>query len=511
MSYPLEEWWRIASREARHSRLMTFNNSLENACKQHHGTVYMSLNDLVLNPDNSVKQEFKDINPVNLHLLWEPLIVLWADKLELLEIGLARSALVDMQRSASAYNSRKIQEVGDQVFSVGPRLRLIMDYLDGQAVESNEKPITPLPVDISAADLTRGNEVAPTVNIIKTSHPTKIVESDKERIVGAWRRSGDTSEGSRGHTRSNSGSGSGSGSRSRSDSYGLEYRSNGGSRIASNDSTVPGSPNEYGRRTSSDSRQRDDRFGSTTRKTYADSYNLNAVSSGSNGGDGSGSGGGSGGRYQGGSSAHPQTSHREGSRSEGATSASAGRLDGVPSAHLAADNSSDSLSDVPYLKGQSQQYQYQYRAPPPLVTDGDANDDSNRGNSAESRTGYGLSRQGRHGEGETDKYRLHRKQSRGQNEERPKETRQPPPPPQLLRDPDRDRDRDRDRKILTSPRQQTLSDRFQSLSSPRQHIEDDYEDERNPPQRLRQPFEGRHPQGDRNNPQRREKERYNRR
>ena len=461
----------------------------------------MSLNDQVLNPDTSVKQEFKDINPVNLHLLWEPLIVLWADKLGPLDIGLQRSALVDMQRSASAYNTRKIAEVGDQVFSVGPRLKLIMDYLDGQAIESNEKPATPLLVETHAADIVGVLDAAPAVSSINISHPSKVVESDEEKSVGAWRRSGDTSEGSRGHTQSNSASGSGS--RSRSDSYSLEYRSNGSSRITSSDNTVPGSPNEYGRRTSGDSRQRDDRTGNTSRKTYADSYNLNAASSGSN------SNGGSGGRYQSGSGAYPQTGHREGFRSEG-PGTSAGRSDGLPSAHRTADSSTDSLDEVPYLKRQSQQYQYQYRAPPPLVTDGDrdANDNSNRDRSNESNRGHGSSRQGRHrdGEGETDKHRLHHKQSRGQNEDRPMEIRQPPPP-QQLRDPDRDRNK------LTSPRQQTLSDRFQSLSSPRQHTDDDYDDERNPPQRLRQPFEGRQPQGDRSNsnPHRREKERNNRR
>jgi hypothetical protein len=100
--------------------------------------IFISLNDAILDENNGVKPLFKDINPVNLHLLWEPLIVLWAEKLSSLNIGISPHMLVDMKRSASAYVSRKAQEVGDQVFAIGPRLRIIMDYLQEQSDMAKE-------------------------------------------------------------------------------------------------------------------------------------------------------------------------------------------------------------------------------------------------------------------------------------------------------------------------------------------------------------------------------------
>ena len=83
----------------------------------------------------TVKKEFLDINPVNLHLLWEPLVLLWADILTPFNIGISRNKLQNMQKTAAMYHIRKIAEVGDKVFEIGPRLRIIMDYLDNQTRE----------------------------------------------------------------------------------------------------------------------------------------------------------------------------------------------------------------------------------------------------------------------------------------------------------------------------------------------------------------------------------------
>ena len=107
------------------------------------------MNDSILNGDNTVRSTFKDINPVNLHLLWEPLILLWADKLSTLNLGISSKMLVDMRKSASAYNTRKIQEVGDRVFAIGPNLQLIMDYLDNQALLFNEVSEAPISIEKS--------------------------------------------------------------------------------------------------------------------------------------------------------------------------------------------------------------------------------------------------------------------------------------------------------------------------------------------------------------------------
>lgn len=107
------------------------------------------MNDSILNGDNTVRSTFKDINPVNLHLLWEPLILLWADKLSTLNLGISSKMLVDMRKSASAYNTRKIQEVGDRVFAIGPNLQHIMDYLDNQALLFNEVSEAPIAIEKS--------------------------------------------------------------------------------------------------------------------------------------------------------------------------------------------------------------------------------------------------------------------------------------------------------------------------------------------------------------------------
>lgn len=99
---------------------------------------YISFNDLLTNPDKTVKQEYIDLNPVNLHLLWEPLILLFAKYLDRLDLGVSPNMLTDMQQSASAYNAKKVIEVGDKTFSVGPKMQLIMDYLNEKERYYNE-------------------------------------------------------------------------------------------------------------------------------------------------------------------------------------------------------------------------------------------------------------------------------------------------------------------------------------------------------------------------------------
>ena len=166
--------------------MISFNNALELACENHADVKYISVNDSILNGDNTVRSTFKDINPVNLHLLWEPLILLWADKLSTLNLGISSKMLVDMRKSASAYNTRKIQEVGDRVFAIGPNLQLIMDYLDNQALLFNEVSEAPIAIE-------KSNSIDSGL-----SSPLSPLKTRRERVLEVsyndWRRQSSNSD-----------------------------------------------------------------------------------------------------------------------------------------------------------------------------------------------------------------------------------------------------------------------------------------------------------------------------
>jgi hypothetical protein len=195
-----------------------FNNALEVACAKHANVKYISVNSSILNGDNTVRSTFKDINPVNLHLLWEPLILLWAEELSSLGLGISSKMLVDMHKSASAYNIRKIQELGDRVFAIGPNLQLIMDYLDSQALLFNE--VCEAPIVTEKATSTTDSGLASPASATKTRR-----EKVQEITYSDWRRQPSNSNSTENTT--NSGSSSSSSSSSQ-DNY------SGGSRSGSN-------------------------------------------------------------------------------------------------------------------------------------------------------------------------------------------------------------------------------------------------------------------------------------
>lgn len=180
---------------------MLFNNALEVACAKHANVKYISVNSSILNGDNTVRSTFKDINPVNLHLLWEPLIMLWAEELSPLGLGISSKMLVDMHKSASAYNIRKIQELGDRVFAIGPNLQLIMDYLDSQALLFNEVCEAPI-VPEKAVSTTDSGLTSP-ASATKTRR-----EKVQEITYSDWRRQSSNSNSSSTDNKTSSGSSS---------------------------------------------------------------------------------------------------------------------------------------------------------------------------------------------------------------------------------------------------------------------------------------------------------------
>lgn len=182
---------------------MLFNNALEVACAKHANVKYISVNSSILNGDNTVRSTFKDINPVNLHLLWEPLILLWAEELSSLGLGISSKMLVDMHKSASAYNIRKIQELGDRVFAIGPNLQLIMDYLDSQALLFNE--VCEAPVVAEKAVSTTDSGLTSPASATKTRR-----EKVQEITYSDWRRQSSTSNGNSNSTDNTTNSGSSS-------------------------------------------------------------------------------------------------------------------------------------------------------------------------------------------------------------------------------------------------------------------------------------------------------------
>lgn len=218
ITYSPEDWWTISCRSARHSRLVLFNNALEVACAKYANVKYISVNSSILNADNTVRSTFKDINPVNLHLLWEPLILLWAEELSSLGLGISSKMLVDMHKSASAYNIRKIQELGDRVFAIGPNLQLIMDYLDSQALLFNE--VCEAPIVTEKATSTTDSGLASPASATKTRR-----EKVQEIAYSDWRRQPSNSNSNNSSTENTINSGSSSSSSQ--DNYSGSSRSGG--------------------------------------------------------------------------------------------------------------------------------------------------------------------------------------------------------------------------------------------------------------------------------------------
>jgi hypothetical protein len=129
----METWWEITNFRSRSHRLQLFNDSLRDACALTEGKVtFLSINDKLLHSDGTVRKEFIDLSPYNVHLLWEPLISLWAVELAKWDIGLDPSLLTDTTSSGKLYEQTKSKEIQDKNygnFIVGPRLKDLLFFL----------------------------------------------------------------------------------------------------------------------------------------------------------------------------------------------------------------------------------------------------------------------------------------------------------------------------------------------------------------------------------------------
>ena len=148
-----ETWWEATNFKSRSARLQLFNDSLRASCERSEGRVtFLSINDKLLSPeDNTVRKEFVDLSPYNVHLLWEPLIALWAEELEKWDMGLNPSLLTDTKLSGKLYGSKKAKEIEDNhygSFDVGPRLKDLFYFLLEKSLELEPTKATALSAEM---------------------------------------------------------------------------------------------------------------------------------------------------------------------------------------------------------------------------------------------------------------------------------------------------------------------------------------------------------------------------
>lgn len=96
------------TRAFRAKLLADFNSALEKECKAR-GVIFLSINDQILDETGEVKPMFRDISIYNIHLLWEPTIVLWTKVLA--PYGISDENLTELTESWSKYEEYKTNEL----------------------------------------------------------------------------------------------------------------------------------------------------------------------------------------------------------------------------------------------------------------------------------------------------------------------------------------------------------------------------------------------------------------
>lgn len=90
----------------RHDVLTRFNAALERECQQQGGVTFLSINHHLMDDNGVVHDRYRDISKVNIHLLWEPIIRLWAET-PLSQYGINMAAVGDLERSWQKYKDYK--------------------------------------------------------------------------------------------------------------------------------------------------------------------------------------------------------------------------------------------------------------------------------------------------------------------------------------------------------------------------------------------------------------------
>jgi hypothetical protein len=98
----------VFSRAHRAKLLDDFNSALERECAAQ-GVTFLSLNDQILDETRDVRPTFRDISIYNIHILWEPTIVLWTKFLA--PYGISDENLAKLDKSWNAYKEYKTSEL----------------------------------------------------------------------------------------------------------------------------------------------------------------------------------------------------------------------------------------------------------------------------------------------------------------------------------------------------------------------------------------------------------------
>lgn len=93
--------------ESRRLMINKFNESLEDWCGKNSNVHYIDINKYIIESD-TVKEQFRDKDPTNIHILWEPTIKFWLDEISNQGIKVDKAHIVvDLQASARSYATEK--------------------------------------------------------------------------------------------------------------------------------------------------------------------------------------------------------------------------------------------------------------------------------------------------------------------------------------------------------------------------------------------------------------------
>lgn len=110
----IAKWNEMNQPEERFNRLTQLNTGLEEACLASNGKVqFLSINDQIME-GCKVKSEYIDVSLCNVHLLWEPLIELWTNKIN--NYNITRDNLSDIESSSAAYLVEKLSRMATDEF-----------------------------------------------------------------------------------------------------------------------------------------------------------------------------------------------------------------------------------------------------------------------------------------------------------------------------------------------------------------------------------------------------------
>lgn len=103
--------------ESRRRMISEFNACLRKWCSdpqcQSRNIMYLDINQYITEKStNAVKEEFRDLNPVNIHILWEPTIEFWLKEIKSTGLAISEADItVNLDQTLKSYLADKREEM----------------------------------------------------------------------------------------------------------------------------------------------------------------------------------------------------------------------------------------------------------------------------------------------------------------------------------------------------------------------------------------------------------------